>query len=134
MADKITEYYKNGKVKREYWGNNRIMSRLDGPAEITYYKNGNKEYEHWIINDCLCRLDGPAFISYNKDEDVINESWHDRTGNYHRLDGPAIIWYTNNDNESSDEHWYIHGKKIDKPYNKWPLTKEQQIEMKLIHG
>ena len=71
----IIYYYKNGKIKEEYWYNNGKYHRKYNPAIIEYYKNGNIKAEYWFYNDSLHREDGPALIEYKKSGKVKKEEY-----------------------------------------------------------
>lgn len=105
MDDSQITYYKYSNQKlRETWYNNDQIHRLGGPADIDYYENGAIKAEHWLVN-----------------------------GRNHRFDGPAHIHYSDN-NYIISNHWWINGEIIETPFDNYPLTHEQLIEMKLTYG
>lgn len=94
----------NSERSVEWRAPNGNLHREDGPAVVKYFRNGNLKFKAWSQNDLRHRLDGPAFFCYS------------RTGNVY------------------SETWWIKGEEIESPYDKYPLTKEQIIEMKLKYG
>ena len=104
---------------------------MDNP-KTTYYINGNIRSEHWHKGDKRHRLDGPAYSYYYKNGNIETEYWYN-DHKRHRLDGPAVIYYNENGNIER-EIWFLNNNEINPPYKNYPLTKEQQIEMKLLYG
>ncbi|NVM34029.1 MAG: hypothetical protein HWN81_00435 [Candidatus Lokiarchaeota archaeon] len=115
MKDKF--YYLDGSIL-DYYGWDKILHRLDGPA--IEYANGSKE---WWIEDKRHRLDGPA-IEYSSG----SKRWYVK-GKRHRLDGPAIeyvegskSWYVEGkchrldgpaiEYANGDKEWYVEGKRL----------------------
>lgn len=78
------------------------------------------------------RTDGPARVWYTNNDKIYREDWY-INNKRHRIDGPATINYYDS-GETEDENWFVNGNMIDPPYNNYPLTKEQIVEMKLIYG
>ena len=104
---------------------------MDNP-KIYYDSNGDIRREEWYKDGKQHRLGRPAVIWHHGNGIIAIEEWI-KNNKHHRLDGPAIIWYRNNGDIKS-EYWYINDKHIKPPYKNYPLTKEQQIEMKLKYG
>jgi antitoxin component YwqK of YwqJK toxin-antitoxin module len=45
------------------------------PSIISYYPNGNKEKEFWYNEKVLHREDGPSIVLYNEDGSINSERW-----------------------------------------------------------
>ena len=43
-------YYESGKVKSEFWYENKRKHRIDGPAVISYCEDGKFVYDQWWLN------------------------------------------------------------------------------------
>ena len=43
-------YYPSGKVKSQFWYENKRKHRTDAPAVIFYYKSGKIKSEYWYLN------------------------------------------------------------------------------------
>lgn len=112
----LTEYYKNGGIKRQDWHNgskcysvqyynsgvilskqwldNHQYHNLIGPSYIKYFENGRKQCESWYYNGQIHRQDGPANICYYETGTIWTQLWI-KNGVVHRslLDGPSSIEY-----------------------------------------
>jgi antitoxin component YwqK of YwqJK toxin-antitoxin module len=104
----LTMFYKNGKIKSEYWYIQGKYHQKDGPAVINYYDNGKIKSEHWYIQGNPHRIGGPAKIDYYDDGKIKSEYWYNQ-GKYHQKDGPAVIDYYD-DGKIKSEYWYNQGK------------------------
>lgn len=96
------------------------------------YANGSISSEEWWYKGIVHRIGRPARIKYTLDGSVNQEEWFNH-GILHRLDGPAVIVYWAK-RDIAIQDWYINGKIIDPPFDSYPLSKEQQIELKLKYG
>lgn len=137
MAEIKYTYHKNGNVDSEMHVSDSspigdTHHREDGPALTTHYPDGTIEREHWIQNDNHHRLDGPAVTSYFDDGTIETESWW-IDGLKHRVDGPAEVVY-NPDGTVQHIKWIIDGRLVKSPFDNYPLTMAQKMEVKLIHG
>jgi len=130
----------NADGKQEWYNDNGILHRDDGPAYIesdgteqwwihghrhredgpaVVWSNGTKE---WWVNHKRHRVDGPARIYADG-----TKAWY-QNGLLHRLDGPATIY------SHGVQEWYRHGKRhrvdgparINKNYrNEWYVNGKQ---------
>lgn len=125
--------YINGILNHKQWVGRRSPPN-DQPTQIGYDDNGTVDYMRWHDpQKRLHRVGNPAmlFFGYVPNE-VAMEYWIIK-GNTHRIDGPAITQTM--DGTIIREEWWINGGKIESPdYDEWPLTQEQQIELKLKYG
>ena len=102
---------------------------------IEHYSTGELFSERWFVNDRLHRTDGPAIIHYYPTGEVKFADWF-LNGRFHRVCGPAEVSYSIC-GKTQYISWWIYGKAIE-PYDwlqengyKWPLNKQQQIELLL---
>lgn len=119
--------YSNGQIHRE----ERFANGGAKPSMIGYYPNGNIEEEYWKISGELSRKDQPAVVQYFENRSVYSRTWY-KNGLIHRIDGPAVIKY-NDDLTIYDEEWWVNSERIKKPFDNYPLTDDQLVEMKLTY-
>ena len=113
--DHKKEYYKSGKIWREYYYLQGQYHRIDGPAYIYYFESGKIEREYYYLQDQCHRIDGPAVIYYNE-SGKIKQEYYLLQGKRHRIDGPADICYYES-GKIWQEAYYFHGQEIKiKPY------------------
>ena len=121
-----------GRVIAKSWYSEKYKELFhpSGPAAINYDENGYVSLEsffQFIGNDCY----SIEKEYYNGGGTVFRESFY-KNYTKHRLDGPAEIFYHNTNNRRS-EFWYINGRHIDVPFDHWPLTDAEQVELKLLY-
>jgi antitoxin component YwqK of YwqJK toxin-antitoxin module len=95
-------YYKNGSLKRESNYKNRVLHKIEKPADKYYYKNGFLRYEMYYINGLLHRntdINGfsqPAIIEYYKNGNFLSNIYY-KNGNFFReFNLPEIVHYNKN--------------------------------------
>lgn len=108
---------------------NKLHRDDDKPAYIHFTKTGEITEEAWYVNGINHRVGGPSSISYSMFVEGATTYEYCQWGKLHRLDGPAI-W-----DDRGYEDWWINDRYIeelrDKYKGQWPLSKEEQIELKL---
>lgn len=120
----ITQYFENGKIKREAWYNNGSLHRIDDLPAVTVYgiKTGTadtifKQREEWWTKGELNRYnsmnepeDKPAIIEYYENGRFKSKMWHEEN-KFHRENGiEAVITYLDNDQNSIEsKSWFFHG-------------------------
>lgn len=103
------------------------------------------EFEMFYHKQKLHSVDGkPAIIDYYDSNMVIEAKQWYNYGKLHRADGPAIerfdIEFDNNGNVHNTllKHkcqWYLNDQYIGIGlYDKWPLSKSEQLEVKFKYG
>ena len=107
MTEPIIKYYQTGEISSEYWYVNGVPHRTDGPAMIVYYPSGKIKFTEWLVNGKYHRIDGPAQIFYQETGEIKSEYWH------------------LNDKDIYPKRW------LEENGYKWPLNKQQQIELLL---
>lgn len=152
------EYWKNSKnVRAKQWIKNHILFRdNDKPHRIEYFPNGIIKSKRWDRDKGISQEDyyndgtiqkrrfgpfpprnqlemEPSEINYRNDGTIECEEWYSTDEVHHRLDGPAFISYRNN-GDILQKIWYLDGDAIKAPFDNYPLTNEQIIELKLTHG
>ena len=95
--------------------------------KIEYDRNGNKSREVWYKGKLRSHI-----ICYHKNgnksrEYIINNE------QFHSYITPAIRWYNEN-GSIRYVNWYINGDEIKAPFDNYPLTEPQIIELKLTYG
>ena len=64
----LIEYYKNGKIKLEKYGNLNSFNRLNGPAVIVYSTNGNIQSKYFYINGLNRTKTYNKYFNYSTDQ------------------------------------------------------------------
>lgn len=106
-TDIIEMFYDDGIRHFIEWRLNKRSHKLGGPAVIYYYENGKVKSEYWCQYGDMKRDDGPAHTDYDTHGNLVNE------------------------------YWFINNKRLDIKTTcdiKWPITLDEQIEMKLKYG
>lgn len=97
-----------------------------------YFRGGALHKMIWMEDGEIHRPDFPAYITFHMNGLLHLHAWYHH-GKPHRLSGPAAMYYSGLSNLVSYE-WFINGNIIESPSDGWPLTIEQQVELKLKHG
>lgn len=101
-------------------------------ARFEYYDKKKKHIKKMISYNGRCELERSKVTIYHETGKVKYE-FYLHNGQFHNLYGPAVIWYYE-DGSVKYQDWHINGDKIEPPYDNYPLTLDQTVELKLIHG
>jgi antitoxin component YwqK of YwqJK toxin-antitoxin module len=101
---------------------NGDISRKIGPAMTEWYENGKMKKQIWMIDGTPSRVNRPVLVEYDMHENPTHEQWYDRgvistekwskNGKPHKDNCPAIINYDEKGDIVSTQS-YINGKLVE---------------------
>ncbi|MEM9698862.1 MAG: hypothetical protein AAF943_08750 [Pseudomonadota bacterium] len=115
---KIIRSGKNNSVTTEIWTDqNGANRRPNGPYSINYDHLGRVTDENYSVWDFDPTLEGnhPSSVRYDPETGQVKRTIYlDDNGDLHRdLGRPALIHFDARTGEVVEQHFYLHGNKVD---------------------
>ena len=104
-------------IRKEFWFDDGLWHREEGPAVIDWQPDGTKSAESWHLKGELHRLGGPAITSWWENSRPRVEIWF-KHGTRHRADGPSYQSW-DQDGALTRTEWYVHGHAIGDQVMAW---------------
>ncbi len=104
-------------IRKEFWFDDGLWHREEGPAVIDWHQSGQKYAESWHSKGELHRQGGPAITSWWENGRPRVEIWF-KHATRHRADGPSYQSWDQTGTLTRTE-WYIHGHAIGDQVIEW---------------